>query len=142
MTTSELEITWNYLDKGHCAFKTGASSPNFRRCTHLFAVTGKHGFIDCPLVQPKFYAFQQQEGLVYLIEKDPQASPAEMWGFSELPEDRDEARKVVTAKIKDLPVRLQNAILRRFEQHYDVITIIRTSEELASESEEEEDTLD
>ena len=142
MTTSELSVTWNYLDTGQCAFKTGATSPNYKRCNHLFTVTGKHRFNDCPLIQPKFFAFQQQEGLVYIIEKDPQASPAEMWRFSELPDKIEEARKVVTAKIKDLPPSLQTAILRRFEQHYDVAMIIRTSEELLSEPEEEEDAID
>ncbi|MFW9778288.1 MAG: hypothetical protein ACFFE8_05480 [Candidatus Heimdallarchaeota archaeon] len=140
MTTSEMDVTWNYLDTGHCAFKTGATSPNFKRCNHLFTVTGKHGFIDCPLIQPKFFAFQQQEGLVYLIEKNQQAGPSEMWGFSELPDDRDKARKIVAKKIKNLPPLLQTAILKRFEQYYEVANIIRTSEELRTD--EDEDSLD
>ncbi len=139
MKSSELTIAWKYLEKGHCAFKTSSTSPVKKRCTHLFTVTGEHKFTDCPLVQPKYFAFQQQESLVYLIEKTPTKSPAAMWGFTELPGDREEARKNVEKLIKDVDKDLVNAIWRKFEQQYDMADLIRESEKL---KEEDDDTFD
>jgi hypothetical protein len=136
---SNLVVAWKYLDKGHCAFKSAASSPAKARCNHLFTITGEHRFIDCPLVQPRFYSFQRQENLVYLIEKNPEAAPAAMWGFTELPLDREKARKVVERKIKGLPEELVEAIWRRFEHQFDVAEIIKTTQELAEEEEDEEE---
>ncbi len=138
MESSELITAWKYLDNGHCAFKSSATSPGKLRCNHLFTVTGAHNFVDCPLIQTDFFAFQQQEGSVYLIEKKPTLAPAAMWGFDELPKDREEARKVVEGKIKNLDESLKTAIWRRFEQQFDIADAIRTSEELAKESEESE----
>ncbi|MHA2073825.1 MAG: 60S ribosomal protein L28, partial [Candidatus Hodarchaeales archaeon] len=122
-------------DKGHCAFKTSSTSPAKTRCNHLFTVTGEHKFTDCPLVQPKYFAFQQQESLVYLIEKSPSKSPAAMWGFTELPDDREKARKKVEKIIKDLNKELVQAILRKFEQQFDMADLIKESEKLKEEDE-------
>lgn len=137
MESSELIAAWRYLDKGHCAFKSSATSPGKSRCNHLFTVTGGHKFSECPLIQTEFFSFQQQEDLVYLIEKNPTAVPASMWGFTELPIDREDARKIVEGKIKILNEELKSAIWRRFNQHFDVADIIRTSDELAKESDED-----
>jgi hypothetical protein len=139
METSELITAWRYLDRGHCAFKSAATSPHKIRCNHLFTITGAHKFTDCPLIQPKFFAFQLQEKIVYLIEKNPKAAPVAMWGFTELPDDREKARKVVEKKIKDLNDDLKAAVLRRFEQQFDITDVIKTSEELAEEANEDED---
>ncbi len=136
MESSELNIAWKYLDKGHCAFKSTSTSPNKTHCNHLFTVTGEHKFTDCPLVQPKYFAFQQQETRVYLIEKTPTKSPAAMWGFTELPENRDKARKKVEKTIKDLNKDLQEAIFRKFEQQFDVADLIKESEKLKEDEEE------
>jgi hypothetical protein len=137
MEQSELITVWQYLDKGHCAFKSTSTSPERRRCNHLFTVTGGHQFSECPLIQPKFYAFQQQESLVYLIEKKPDAPPAAMWDFTELPAEREKARKIVEKKIKEVSENLKEAIWRKFEQQYDVVDIIKASEEL-TETEDED----
>ncbi|MFX0052005.1 MAG: 60S ribosomal protein L28 [Candidatus Hodarchaeota archaeon] len=139
MVSSEIITAWRYLDRGHCAFKSAATSPTKMRCNHLFTVTGTHQFTDCPLIQPKYFAFQQQERLVYLIEKNPEAAPAAMWGFTELPDDREKARKVVERKIKDLNDSLKVAIRHKFEQQFDLADVIKTSEELADEVDEEEE---
>jgi hypothetical protein len=136
MESSELTIAWKYLDKGHCAFKSASTTPYKARCNHLFTVTGEHRFTDCPLVQPKYFAFQQQETRVYLIEKNPTKSPAAMWGFTELPENRDKARKNVEKIIKDLNKDLQAAIIRKFEQQFDVADLIKESEKLKEDEEE------
>jgi len=135
MKDSNLITSWNYLDKGHCAFKS-SSSEKIMRCNHLFTVTGVHALNDCPLVQPKYISFQQQEGIVYLIEKNPDAAPASMWGFTELPIDREKAKKVVEKVLKNINEDLHNSIWRKFEQRFDVAKIIQTSKEL----EEEEDS--
>ena len=136
---TELITAWRYLDKGHCAFKTAASSPEKTRCNHLFTVTGQHQLIDCPLIQPRFYSFQQQEGVVYIIEKHPESAPAAMWGFTELPTDRDEAKKIVEKKIKGLNEDLTTAIWRKFDQQYDMADLIRASEALKEEDEDLDD---
>ena len=145
MESSQLITTWRYLSNGQCAFKSASTSLKIR-CNHLFTVTGTCRYTDCPLIQPKFYAFQQQESLVYFIEKDPDAPPSSTWGFTELPEDREEARKIVDKTIKNLHENLKDAIWRRFEQQFDVAKTIRATEDLALEDEElleeegEEDT--
>ena len=136
MESSQLITTWKYLADGQCAFKSAATSPKIR-CNHLFTITGTCRYIDCPLVQPEFYAFQQQERLVYLIKKDPKAPPASTWGFTELPEDREKARKVVETTIKKLNKNLKAAVWRRFEQQFDAADLIKTSQELIEEEEEE-----
>ncbi|MHA1214911.1 MAG: 60S ribosomal protein L28 [Candidatus Hodarchaeales archaeon] len=135
MESSDLVIAWNYLDKGHCAFKTSSSVGKIR-CSHLFTVTGNHCFSDCPLIQPKYFSFQQQEGIVYLIEKNPEATPATMWGFTELPKDREEARKVVKKAIKGVNKELEEVIWRKFEQRFDVAKVIQTTQELEEDEEE------
>ena len=135
MKSSEITIAWKYLEKGHCAFKTSATSPKKTRCNHLFTVTGEHKFTDCPLVQPKYFAFQQQETMVYLIEKHPSKSPAAMWGFTELPSDREKARKEVEKAIKDLDKDLAAATWRKFEQQFNMADLIRESEKLKEEEE-------
>jgi hypothetical protein len=136
---TELITAWRYLDKGHCAFKTAATSPDKVRCSHLFTVTGEHKLSDCPLIQPSFYSFQQQEGSVYIIEKNPEAAPASTWGFTELPIDRDEAKKVVEAKIKGLSENLTESVWRKFEQQFDMADLIRGSEELKEDDDDSED---
>ena len=136
---TELITAWRYLDKGHCAFKTAATSPEKVRCSHLFTVTGEHKLSDCPLIQPGFYSFQQQEGTVYIIEKNPEAAPASMWGFTELPIDRDEAKKVVEEKIKGLSENLTASVWRKFEQQFDMADLIRASEELKEDDEDSKD---
>ncbi len=135
MESSQLITTWRYLSNGQCAFKSASTSLKMR-CNHLFTVTGTCQYTDCPLIQPEFYAFQQQESLVYFIEKDPEAPPSSTWGFTELPEDREDARKVVDKAIKNLNENLKTAIWRRFEQQFNVAETIRTAEELADEDEE------
>jgi hypothetical protein len=135
---TELITAWRYLDKGHCAFKTAATSPEKVRCSHLFTVTGEHKLSDCPLIQPGFYSFQQQEGTVYIIEKNPEAAPASMWGFTELPVERDEAKKVVEAKIKGLSENLLTSVWRKFEQQFDMADLIRASEKLKEDDEDSE----
>lgn len=140
MESSKLITTWRYLANGQCAFKSSATSPK-KRCNHLFTITGTCRYIDCPLVQPEFYAFQQQESLVYLIVKDPKAPPVSTWGFTELPEDRDEARKVVEKTIKNLDENLRVTVWRRFEQQFDAADVIRVSQELAEEEGEEEEII-
>ncbi|MFX1517640.1 MAG: hypothetical protein ACFFC6_15155, partial [Promethearchaeota archaeon] len=100
--------------------------------------TGTCRYLDCPLVQPEFFAFQQQESSVYLIKKDPKAPPSSTWGFTELPEDRDEAKKVVEKNIKTLNRSLQEAVWRRFNQQFDAIELIKASQELTEEEELEE----
>ena len=132
-----LRSAWRYLHQGHCAFKTAASSPEKIRCNHLFTVTGRHALIDCPLIQPRFYSFQQQEGVVYIIEKHPEAAPAAMWGFTELPQDRKAAKKVVEKKIKGLHEDLLSAVWRKFDQQYDMADLIRASDELREEDSED-----
>ena len=62
-----------------------------------------------------------------------------MWGFTELPSDREEARKNVEKMIKDVDKDLVNAIWRKFEQQYDMADLIRESEKL---KEEDDDTFD
>ena len=136
---TELITAWRYLDKGHCAFKTAATSPEKVRCSHLFTVTGEHKLSDCPLIQPGFYSFQQQEGTVYIIEKNPEAAPVSMWGFTELPIDRDEAKKVVEGKIKELSENLTISVWRKFNQQFDMADLIRASEELKEDDEDSED---
>ena len=136
---TELITAWRYLDTGHCAFKTAATSPEKVRCSHLFTVTGEHKLSDCPLIQPAFYSFQQQEGTVYIIEKNPEAAPASMWGFTELPIDRDEAKKVVGNKIKGLNENLLASVWRKFEQQFDMADLIRASEKLKEDDEDTED---
>jgi len=136
---TELITAWRYLDKGQCAFKTAATSPEKVRCSHLFTVTGEHKLSDCPLIQPDFYSFQQQEGTVYIIEKNPEAVPASMWGFTELPVDRDDAKKVVEEKIKGLGENLTISVWRKFEQQFDMADLIRASEELKKDDEDSED---
>jgi len=138
MESSQLISTWRYLSSGQCAFKSAATSPK-KRCNHLFTVTGTCRYIDCPLVQPEFFAFQQQESSVYLIEKDPKAPPTSTWGFTELPEDRDKAKKVVEKNIKKLNKNLQEAVWRRFNQQFDAIELIRASQEITEKEEEELD---
>ena len=133
---TELITAWRYLDKGHCAFKTAATSPEKVRCSHLFTVTGEHKLSDCPLIQPGFYSFQQQEGTVYIIEKNPEAAPASMWGFTELPTERAEAKKVVEGKIKGLSENLTASVWRKFDQQFDMAELIRASEELKEEDED------
>ena len=135
---TELITAWRYLDKGHCAFKSSATSPEKTRCNHLFTVTGQHKLSDCPLIQPQFFSFQQQEGTVYIIEKNPEAVPASMWGFTELPEKREEAKKVVAKKIKGLDEDLVSSIWKKFDQQYSMAELIRSSEELK----EDDDTLE
>ena len=135
MKDSNLITSWNYLDKGHCAFKS-SSGRNKIRCNHLFTLTGVHTLNDCPLVQPKYISFQQQEGIVYLIEKNPDAAPSSMWGFTELPVDREKAKKVVEKVLKSINKDLHASVWRKFEQRFDVAKIIQTSKEL----EEEEDS--
>ncbi|MHA2202421.1 MAG: hypothetical protein ACW991_01915, partial [Candidatus Hodarchaeales archaeon] len=93
-------------------------------------------------VQPEFFAFQQQESSVYLIKKDPKAPPSSTWGFTELPKERDEAKKVVEKNIKKLNENLQEAVWRRFEQQFDTIELIRASQELTEEEDEELEELD
>ncbi|UCG01617.1 MAG: hypothetical protein JSW11_18650 [Candidatus Heimdallarchaeota archaeon] len=141
MESSQLITTWRYLANGQCAFKSAATSPKMR-CNHLFTVTGTCRYIDCPLVQPEFFAFQQQESSVYLIKKDPKAPPTSTWGFTELPEDREKAKKVVEENIKTLNENLQEAVWRRFEQQFNAIELIRASQELTEEEEEELEELD
>lgn len=141
MESTKLIATWRYLADGQCAFKSAATSLK-KRCNHLFTVTGTCNYIDCPLVQPEFYAFQQQESSVYLIEKDAKAPPVSTWGFTELPEDREEARKVVEKTIKGLNENLKAAIWRRFEQHFDAAGVIKTTQELAEEDELDEELED
>jgi hypothetical protein len=136
---TELITAWRYLDKGHCAFKSSATSPEKIRCNHLFTVTGQHKLSDCPLIQPKFFSFQQQEGTVYIIEKNPEAVPASMWGFTELPEKREEAKKVVTKKIKGLDEDLVSSIWKKFDQQYSMAELIRSSEELKEDGSDLED---
>ena len=136
---TKLITAWRYLDNGHCAFKTSATSPEKVRCSHLFTVTGEHKLSDCPLIQPGFYSFQQQEGTVYIIEKNPEAAPASMWGFTELPIDRDNAKKVVEEKIKGLSENLTASVWRKFEQQFDMADLIRASEELKEDDEDSED---
>ncbi|MFX1506941.1 MAG: 60S ribosomal protein L28 [Promethearchaeota archaeon] len=138
MESSKLITTWRYLANGQCAFKSASTSPKMR-CNHLFTVTGTCRYIDCPLVQPEFFAFQQQESSVYLIKKDPNAPPSSTWGFTELPESREEAKKVVEKNIKELNENLKEAVWRRFEQHFDAIELIKTSQELTEEEEELEE---
>ncbi|MHA1948167.1 MAG: hypothetical protein ACXADW_20655, partial [Candidatus Hodarchaeales archaeon] len=92
----------------------------------------------CPLIQPGFYSFQQQEGTVYIIEKNPEAAPASMWGFTELPVERDEAKKVVEAKIKGLSENLLTSVWRKFEQQFDMADLIRASEKLKEDDEDSE----
>lgn len=137
MKLSQMTTTWKYLADGQCAFKSAATSLK-KRCNHLFTVTGTCRFIDCPLIQPEFYAFQRQESTVYLIAKDHKAPPVSTWGFIELPQDREEARKEVEKSIKNLNENLKAAVWRRFEQQFDVADIIRASQELAEEEESEE----
>jgi hypothetical protein len=136
MESSQLITTWRYLANGQCAFKSAATSPKMR-CNHLFTVTGTCRYIDCPLVQPEFFAFQQQESSLYLIKKDPKAPPSSTWGFIELPESREEAKKVVEKNIKKLNENLKEAVWRRFDQHFDAIELVRSSQELTEEEEEE-----
>lgn len=135
MESSKLITTWRYLANGQCAFKSASTSPKMR-CNHLFTVTGTCRYIDCPLVQPEFFAFQQQESSLYLIKKDPKAPPSSTWGFTELPESRDEAKKVIEKNIEKLNENLKEAVWRRFEQHFDAIELIKTSQELPEEEEE------
>ena len=59
-----------------------------------------------------------------------------MWGFTELPLDRAEAKKIVQKKIKGLNEDLIAAIWRKFEQQYDMADLIRSSEELREETED------
>jgi hypothetical protein len=136
---TDVITAWRYLDKGHCAFKSSAASPEKIRCNHLFTVTGEHKLADCPLIQPQFYSFQQQEGIVYIIEKNPEAAPAAMWGFTELPEEREKAKKVVEKKIKGLNEEIVTSIWRKFNQQFDMAELIRASEELKEEDDELED---
>ena len=136
---TEIITAWRYLDKGHCAFKSSATSPTKTRCNHLFTVTGEHKITDCPLIQPQFYSFQQQEGMVYIIEKNPEAAPVSMWGFTELPVDREKAKKEVSKKIKGLPEELSESIWKKFNQQFDMADLIRASEELKKDDEEDED---
>ena len=136
---TELITAWRYLDKGHCAFKTAATSPEKVRCSHLFTVTGEHKLSDCPLIQPGFYSFQQQEGTVYIIEKNPDAAPASMWGFTELPKGRTEAKKVVEGKIKGLSEKLTLSVWKKFNQQFDMADLIRASEDLKKDDEDSED---
>ncbi|MHA2220229.1 MAG: hypothetical protein ACXACY_30490 [Candidatus Hodarchaeales archaeon] len=110
---TNLITAWRYLDNGHCAFKTAATSPEKVRCSHLFTVTGEHKLSDCPLIQPGFYSFQQQEGTVYIIEKNPEAAPASMWGFT-------------------------TSVWRKFEQQFDMADLIRASEKLKEDDEDSE----
>lgn len=137
MESSKLITTWKYLADGQCAFKSGSTSLKMR-CNHLFTVTGTCRYTDCPLIQPEFYAFQQQESSVYLIKKDPKAPPISTWGFTELPGDRKKARKVVEKAIKNLNENLKAAVMRRFEQQFDAADIIKATEELAEEELEDE----
>ncbi|MHA2224257.1 MAG: hypothetical protein ACXAC8_03575 [Candidatus Hodarchaeales archaeon] len=136
MEASKLITNWNYLASGQCAFKSSATRPDKKRCNHLFTVTGTCKYTDCPLVQEEFIAFQQQENIVYLIEKDSKAPPISMWGFTELPTDREKARKKVEKAIKNLNPVLQTAIRQKFEQQFDMADIIRASQELSDEEEE------
>ncbi|MFX0015575.1 MAG: 60S ribosomal protein L28 [Promethearchaeota archaeon] len=138
MESSQLIPTWRYLANGQCAYKSAATSPK-KRCNHLFTVTGTCRYIDCPLVQPEFFSFQQQENSVYLIKKDPKAPPASTWGFTELPEDREKAKKVVEKEIKSLNEKLKPAVWRRFEQQFNAAELIRASQELTEEEDEELD---
>ncbi|NHJ02757.1 MAG: hypothetical protein EAX86_11520 [Candidatus Heimdallarchaeota archaeon] len=137
MNSSDLTISWNYLDTGHCAFKTKSTKPGKIRCSHLFTVTGAHKFTDCPLIQPTYVSFQRQEELVYLIEKHPKEAPASMWGFTELPADREKARKIVEKAVKNLNHDLKQTIWNRFEQQFDVAEVVKASEELKEEEEED-----
>ncbi len=136
MNSSDLTVSWKYLDKGHCAFKTSSTKPGKIRCNHLFTITGTHKFNECPLIQPNYVSFQRQEDLVYLIEKNPKEAPASMWGFTELPVERDKARKVVEKAIKNLNPDLKQAIWSRFEQQYDVAEVVKASEDLKEEEDD------
>ena len=138
MESSQLFSNWKYLADGQCAFKSASTSLK-KRCNHLFTITGTCRYIDCPLVQPEFYAFQQQESSVYLIKKDAKAPPTSTWGFTELPEDRKKAREVVEKNIKNLNKNLQEAVWRRFNQQFDAIELIRASQEITEEEEEDLD---
>ena len=138
MESSQLITTWRYLANGQCAFKSASTSPKMR-CNHLFTVTGTCRYLDCPLVQPEFFSFQQQESSVYLIKKDPTAPPSSTWGFTELPESREKAKKVVEKNIKKLNENLKEAVWRRFEQHFDAIELVKASQELTEEEEELEE---
>ena len=142
MKSSELTNAWKYLNKGHCAFKSVSTSPQKVRCNHLFTVTGEHKYTDCPLIQPKYFGFQQQESLVYLIEKNPSASPASMWGFTELPDKRDKAQKKVENLIKDLPEDLRAAIIRKFEQQFSMAELIKEADKLKEDEEDSEFSID
>ena len=136
---TELITAWRYLDKGHCAFKTSATSPDKIRCNHLFTVTGLHKLSNCPLIQPQFFSFQQQEGTVYIIEKNPEAVPAAMWGFTELPAKRTDAKKLVEKKVKGLDEEIVSSIWKKFDQQYSMAELIRASEELKEDDDDLED---
>jgi len=59
-----------------------------------------------------------------------------MWGFTELPTDRDKAKKVVEGKITELSENLTVSIWRKFEQQFDMADLIRASEKLKEDDED------
>lgn len=100
MDKQELLTTYNYLATGHCAFKSKSTLEKKVRCSHLLTVTATCKFTDCPLVQPEYIAFQQQEEFIYLVEKKVDNPPPTMWEITELPEDQDAGIAEVNSRIK------------------------------------------
>ena len=138
MNKDELLSTYNYLATGHCAFKSKSTIEKKMRCNHLLTITATCRFSDCPLVQPEYIAFQQQEEFIYLVEKKVDNPPPTMWEISELPEDFDAGLTEVNKRIdkyKDFSESLRLPIEKKLKILYERARTVKQAKSLDEEEE-------
>lgn len=131
---------WKTIWEGQCAYRTTTPNTKSLRCKHFYTNTAQCHLVGCPIVQSNYVALQRERGydVIYMVKKNPDAeSLNDMWSDEELPEDHDEALKVVTEAVQSLNPVLQEAVLAKFEHLYNISETIRES--MAEEGEAGED---
>ncbi len=131
--------TWKAIFQGQCAFRTSHAHTGNLRCKHLFTNTSECHFVGCPIVQSNYVAIQRSFDTIYLVTKNQNAKISETWSDQELPSNKDEALKIVTEAIANLNPVLKEAVLSKFDHLYNISVVIRTGEETAEASDEDED---
>ncbi|MFX1511701.1 MAG: 60S ribosomal protein L28 [Promethearchaeota archaeon] len=125
MSSDPTVITnWETIKQGHCAYK-GQLTPSKITCSHLYSLSGRCGFSDCPIVQPQYVSLQRQETTLFLLEKK-RGSLAEQWSEKELEGDKKAMKAIVDKKAQVLAPRLQKALMERFEILTNLIEDLRS----------------
>ncbi len=141
MSSDPIVLTnWETIKQGQCAYK-GQLTPGKVTCSHLYSLSGRCGFSDCPIVQPHYVSLQRQETTLFLLEKKP-GSLSEQWSEEELEGDKDTMKIIVSKKAQILAPRLQEALIERFEILNNLIEDLRSGYGEEDELEESEDELE